>query len=178
MFVRCAWKICHFKHLNINPECFKEHETEEHLTLKEKIYNILRLDKNNININFEYRIGDQIADVYCEHGGLRYAVECQCSHISKEDYDNRSMGWKLKNIYSMWIFGSKFLDIDWSRVNSFKIQKRLIKGWKHINFYLNGLIITLNNHNDMDIYKNPFIKPYLSIVHQNKSLIFVDLIPK
>jgi len=53
----------------------------------------------------EYKIGDQIADVYFElHNGKKVVIECQNSQISRRKLIERTKNYTHKDIYVLWIF--------------------------------------------------------------------------
>jgi hypothetical protein len=53
----------------------------------------------------EYKIGDQIADVYFKlYNGKKIVIECQNSQISKRKLIKRTKNYTDKDIYVLWIF--------------------------------------------------------------------------
>lgn len=93
-----------FLHKGNRNFCF-EPETIEHKTMKAYWY--LMFPKFN-PVSFkklEYKIGDQIADVYFElSNGKKVAIECQNSQISKRKLIERTKNYTHKGIYVLWIF--------------------------------------------------------------------------
>ncbi|NVM38332.1 MAG: hypothetical protein HWN81_22245, partial [Candidatus Lokiarchaeota archaeon] len=84
--------------------CF-EPETIEHKTMKAFWY-VMFPKFNSVSAKkLEYKIGDQIADVYFElSNGKRVVIECQNSQISKRKLIERTKKYAHKNIYVLWIF--------------------------------------------------------------------------
>jgi len=88
-----------------NRNYFFEPETIEHKTMK--VFWYLMFPKfNPISIKkLEYKIGDQIADLYFElTNGKKDVIECQNSQISKRKLIERTKKYTHKNIYVLWIF--------------------------------------------------------------------------
>jgi len=93
-----------FKHRGLKPDDF-EPETVEHKRMKEYWYNTFPLVNPIILRQMEYRFGDQIADVYFElRDGIKVAIECQNSPITKKKLINRTKKYAEKDIYVLWIF--------------------------------------------------------------------------
>lgn len=148
-------------------------ETEEHIEMKRQIMEILEKDPLNKNVTSEYRMGDQIADVYCEHAHLKYVIECQCSHISKLDFEFRTTGWESKGVYFTWIFGHFWFALDNGQI---VLKKQLLKKWKYINWFINDEIVVRNKEYYSKALENPFIKPYINTSLNKKRLIFIDFV--
>ena len=93
-----------FLHKGNRNYCF-EPETIEHKTMKAFWY-VMFPKFNRISAKkIEYRIGDQIADVYFELlNGKKIVIECQNSQISKRKLIERTKKYTHKNIYVLWIF--------------------------------------------------------------------------
>lgn len=164
IFVQCSEKINHFRHYP-KTKCITrlfEPESEEHIEMKKKVYEILEKDKRNKDIKTEVIFGDQIADVHCKHQNLDFVIECQCSNISKKKFEQRHNGWNKKGVYHMWIFGKKFVNIYENSFGQlvFGLAKGLAKKWHNLYFIFNGNVI---HYNDGEIINDPLFKPYLSI---------------
>ena len=93
-----------FLHKGNRNYCF-EPETIEHKTMKAFWY-VMFPKFNPISAKkLEYKIGDQIADVYFElSNGMKVVIECQNSQISKRKLIERTKKYTHKNIYVLWIF--------------------------------------------------------------------------
>ncbi len=118
IFINATRKIKHFRHFDITT-CSTEPETEEHLSMKENIIVLLKKDVLNSNIEPEVKIGNQIADIKYNRGKITCVIECQCSPISEEDFINRTNGWYNKKTYLVWVWGSKFYNIEKDTHNYF-----------------------------------------------------------
>ena len=81
VYVQCFDRINHFRHLSDSICVLHEPESEEHIAMKQFFCMLLSKDNINKNITTEFRIGDQIADVYYDNGIIKCVIECQCSHI-------------------------------------------------------------------------------------------------
>ncbi|MFX1418465.1 MAG: competence protein CoiA family protein [Promethearchaeota archaeon] len=93
-----------FLHKGHRNYCF-EPETIEHKTMKVFWY-VMFPKFNSVNSKkLEYKIGDQIADVYFElKTGEKIVIECQNSQISKRKLVERTKNYTHKDIYTLWIF--------------------------------------------------------------------------
>ncbi len=93
-----------FLHKGNRNYCF-EPETIEHKTMKAFWY-VMFPKFNPVSIKkLEYKIGDQIADVYFElRNGKKVVIECQNSQISKRKLIERTKKYTHKEIYVLWIF--------------------------------------------------------------------------
>ena len=89
IFIDSFEKIKHFRH-KVKTLCQNSSgETQEHLEMKIAVMKILETDPLCTNFDFEIKIGDRIADVYCERQGLRFVIECQHSRLSYEAWKAR-----------------------------------------------------------------------------------------
>ena len=93
-----------FLHKGNRSYCF-EPETIEHKTMKAYWY-VMFPKFNQVSLKkLEYKIGDQIADVYFElRNGKKVVIECQNSQISKRKLIERTKNYTSKGIYVLWIF--------------------------------------------------------------------------
>ncbi len=93
-----------FLHKGNRIYCF-EPETIEHKTMKAYWY-VMFPKFNQVSLKkLEYKIGDQIADVYFElRNGKKVVIECQNSQISKRKLIERTKNYTSKGIYVLWIF--------------------------------------------------------------------------
>jgi len=93
-----------FLHKGNRNYCF-EPETIEHKTMKGYWYLMFPKFNQVSSKKLEYKIGDQIADVYFElHNGKKVVIECQNSQISKRKLIERTKNYTHKDIYVLWIF--------------------------------------------------------------------------
>ena len=93
-----------FLHKGNRNYCF-EPETIEHKTMKAYWYVIFPKFNKVVTKKLEYKIGDQIADVYFElRNGKKVVIECQNSQISKKKLIERTKNYTSKDIYVLWIF--------------------------------------------------------------------------
>ncbi len=94
----------YFLHKGNRNYCF-EPETIEHKTMKAFWYLMFPKFNSISTKKLEYKIGDQIADVYFElRNGKKVVIECQNSQISKRKLIERTKKYTHKNIYVLWIF--------------------------------------------------------------------------
>jgi len=93
-----------FLHNGNRNYCF-EPETIEHKTMKAYWYVMFPKFNQISSKKIEYKIEDQIADVYFElNNGKKVVIECQNSQISKRKLIERTKKYTHKNIYTLWIF--------------------------------------------------------------------------
>ncbi|MFX0039554.1 MAG: competence protein CoiA family protein [Promethearchaeota archaeon] len=93
-----------FLHKGNRNYCF-EPETIEHKTMKVYWYVMFPKFNQIYSKKIEYKIGDQIADVYFElKNGKKIVIECQNSQISKRKLIERTKNYTSKDIYTLWIF--------------------------------------------------------------------------
>jgi len=79
-------------------------ESIEHIKIKEYLYVNLPLVNSIKNIEQEYRIGDQIIDLFVElEDSKKIAIEIQHSKIYKKDLLNRTKKYNQKDIFVLWI---------------------------------------------------------------------------
>ena len=118
--------ITHFRH-KPNSNCQNSGETQEHIKMKVACYNILKKQSNVKELELEYKVVNQIADVIFRIGEKICIIECQCTPISKEEIDSRTKGWEEKGCFVVWIYGEKFLtSIDDEIENSlYKVRKAI-----------------------------------------------------
>jgi len=93
-----------FLHKGNRNYCF-EPETIEHKTMKAYWYIMFPKFNPVLIKKLEYKIGDQIADVYFElKNGKKVVIECQNSQITKRKLVERTKNYSSKDIYVLWIF--------------------------------------------------------------------------
>lgn len=96
--------IGYFRHKG-DKSCDFEPETIEHKTMKQYWYDIFPKFNLINSRKLEYRIGDQIIDVYFKlRNGKKIAIECQNSQISAKKLIDRTKNYTMKDIYVLWIF--------------------------------------------------------------------------
>lgn len=111
----------HFAH-KTNITClYKENESDEHIEIKNSIFQSLRKYKFIENLEMEKFLGDCISDVYFEKNGLKYAVEIQLSDLTQAKIKERNLKYKEKGIHVLWVHSfQRFL----SRVD---LHKKIVK---------------------------------------------------
>ncbi|MFX0027173.1 MAG: competence protein CoiA family protein [Candidatus Hermodarchaeota archaeon] len=79
-------------------------ESIEHIKIKKFFYDNLPLFNPIKKIEQEYRIGDQIIDLFVEfENSKKIAIEIQHSKIYKKDLLNRTRNYNQKGIFVLWI---------------------------------------------------------------------------
>lgn len=110
-------KVHHFAHIAETQCQYKINETEEHLWMEKKLYQKFVNSNLYKDAELEYRIGNQIADIYLINGNNRkIAVECQISNLDIAEFRRKTAYYSYQGIYSLWIFSG----------NS-ELEKRFIK---------------------------------------------------
>ena len=140
-----------FKHRGIKPDDF-EPETVEHKRMKEYWYNTFPLVNPIILRQMEYRFGDQIADVYFElRDGIKVAIECQNSPITKKKLINRTKKYAEKDIYVLWIFNGSGTCVSEEK-KPFNMDKvRVLGEEKRVHNLYGGRIYYMNVVGDLVI---------------------------
>jgi competence protein CoiA len=95
-------KTHHFSH-KANSECPHENESVDHMIIKTEIYKSLLLADNVSNCELEKSFGENRPDIYAEINGIPVAIEVQLSHLSVEKIEERTISYKNKGIYVLWI---------------------------------------------------------------------------
>ena len=79
-------------------------ESIEHIKIKKYLYDNIPIVNSIKNVEQEYRIGDQIIDLFVElEDGKKIAIEIQHSKIYRKDLLNRTRNYNQKGIYVLWI---------------------------------------------------------------------------
>ncbi len=136
----------HFRHLN--NEAHGEPESAEHLDMKDYIRKTAQ--NHGFKAEWEIKISDDfshVADVVIYFNDLEksmfnsngIAVECQCSGITVETYDERNDTYLNKGFTPWWIFGGKYSeridpDSNFEEQHITKIQRRnnmQVNGWSY-----------------------------------------------
>lgn len=101
-----AIKIPHFAH-KTKSACeafFSEGESEQHLLGKEHLYQLFLQLGYEVELESYIRNLKQRPDLLVKtKDGKLFAIEFQCSNISKEYLQARNSGYQLENIQSIWI---------------------------------------------------------------------------
>lgn len=119
-------KIHHFAHTS-KSECPHENESPEHMLIKTEIYKSLKKESNVKNCELEKSFGDNRPDLYAEINGTPVAIEIQLSHLSVEKIEERTLKYKEKGIYVLWVTSyNKFLE----RIDFQKNKEINIKVWE------------------------------------------------
>lgn len=102
LFVDAELKRKHFRHKVASP-CETEPETEEHLFLKEWVYDWLT--NSGYKCEYEVKIGNRIADVtFATNNNKLRVVECQVSPISSEEVYSRIYDYEINDVLEVyWI---------------------------------------------------------------------------
>ena len=99
-FVNANTRIKHFRHL-VDRQCDVEPESEEHLILKRKMFDIFA--QHHFTCKYEVRVGDGIADVLATGTNHTYAIECQVSSISPDKVLARNENYDKSNVGYFWV---------------------------------------------------------------------------
>lgn len=134
-------------------------ESDIHAFMKYKMCKIIEEDNNVIESDYEYRIGDMIADYYCtlkDNNGKvkRVAVEVVHKHTDIKDFIDKNEYYYKQGVYCLWIFNldrfiNRYDDIFESDVG-FKFKSsvtinEIIKNAHVLNF---GKIYALDRFDD------------------------------
>jgi len=80
----------------------------EHMRMKLYFYENLPLSNQVVRLEEEYKIGDQIADVYFElENGEKIAIEIQHSKITEANLTERTLKYTKRGIHVLWILNGK-----------------------------------------------------------------------
>ncbi|MFX0148357.1 MAG: competence protein CoiA family protein [Candidatus Hodarchaeota archaeon] len=83
---------------------YNKNESIEHSKIKKYLFDNIPLNNPIKVIEQEYRISDQVADIYIELiDHKKIALEIQHSKITRKDLINRTKNYNQKNIYVLWI---------------------------------------------------------------------------
>jgi competence protein CoiA len=109
-------RIFHFSHLKGN-NCRFEHENESeyHLRGKLQLYQWLKWQGLNPELEFYDSKINQRADILFNAGNQRYAIEYQCSNISESAFTKRTKGYLTEGYIPIWILGAN----QWNRKNTY-----------------------------------------------------------
>ena len=134
-------------------------ESDIHAFMKYKMCKIIEEDNNVIESDYEYRIGDMIADYYCtlkDNNGKvkRVAVEVVHKHTDIKDFIDKNEYYYKQGVYCLWIFNlDRFInryddifeiDVGFKFKSSVTINE-IIKNAHVLNF---GKIYALDRFND------------------------------
>ena len=101
-------KIWHFAHQG-SPPCEMEWERESnyHLTGKQQLYDWLREDRQDVQLEHVLIASNQRPDLFLPSS--RTAIEFQCASIEASLLTKRSFDYNASNIHVTWILGAKRL---------------------------------------------------------------------
>lgn len=109
-------RIFHFSHIKGNTCRFEhENESEYHLRGKLQLYQWLKRQGLNPELEFYDTKINQRADIFFNIGDKRYALEYQCSNISESVFTKRTKGYLTVGYFPIWILGAN----QWNRKNSY-----------------------------------------------------------
>lgn len=127
-------------------------ESDIHAFMKYKMCKIIEEDNNVIESDYEYRIGDMIADYYCtlkDNNGKvkRVAVEVVHKHTDIKDFIDKNEYYYKQGVYCLWIFNLDLFIYESTNkfMRNFTINK-IIKEAHILNF---GKIYALDRFNDV-----------------------------
>ncbi len=131
-------KMEHFRHFSDSKCINYEPESPEHLIMKNYCYQVLA--NGAVKKQLEYRVGDQIIDVFFElETGKKIAIECQCSVITVDKLLERTQKYTEKGFYTLWILGSFKFGIDledyWDSKKVKGIEKALHKLYGRVYYF-------------------------------------------
>lgn len=95
-------KIKHFAHYTLS-KCEFEPESIDHIEMKMFFMEQLELTKSNLEVNLGWSRPDLLIN-------NKIAIECQCSKISEEEFNERNLNYAKNNIYVLWIFNYKLIN--------------------------------------------------------------------
>lgn len=90
-------------------------ETEEHKLMKKYFFDYIDIDnpKRIKNKDMEIIVGNNKPDVYFKlSDNKEIAIECQYSHINKEEVVRRTRSYTENNIYALWVLHINLLNIN------------------------------------------------------------------
>lgn len=148
-----SYIIKHFRHPDGIHDHFSEPETLTHLKMKQRLYTAAL----NLGLlpEIEVKIGSHISDLRFSHKNLpdlKIAIECQCSSITIEEFDQRNDVYVHNQHIPLWVFGGNHTKRITEKVNherGYEIQRcarlhrYILK--KHYNKYVNDLYFYKNN---------------------------------
>ncbi len=94
--------IQHFYHAS-DAGCNCEHESPEHLEIKDRIYRICKSEGWETRVEFPAPDRTWISDVYASRNGRNIVFEIQVSTISPDDLEDRDRKYRSEGIESYWL---------------------------------------------------------------------------
>ena len=95
----------HFAHVSLeNCHFFSENESQEHLALKEMLYQVLLSQGEEVALEAPIKEVSQVADVLVNH---RIALEVQCSRLSLKRLKERTLAYHQAGYYVCWLLGKE-----------------------------------------------------------------------
>ena len=149
-------KVKHFAHYNENA-CEIEPESIDHIQMKMFLMKQLRLTKENLEVNLKWSRPDILIN-------NKIAIECQCSKISKEEFDERNKNYAKHNIYVLWIFNQKLIN-DVENNNGYFITVPKFMMMAHELYF--GRLYIFNDARVNPIYSLRLDKPEPNIIENS-----------
>lgn len=119
--------IPHFAHRkNQLCEVASDPESIEHLTGKLQLFKQLQLSTEKCQLEKYFPQIKQKSDIYFEYCGSRVAVEFQCSSISLDRLNERTLGYLSISIIPIWIFHISLLKVKY--LSLVKLSKLVQQG--------------------------------------------------
>ncbi|MFW9972560.1 MAG: competence protein CoiA family protein [Candidatus Odinarchaeota archaeon] len=157
-----------FLHKGNRNYCF-EPENIEHKTMKVYWYIMFPRFNRVSSKKMEYRIGDQIADVYFElTDGMKIVIECQNSQISKRKLIERTKNYTHKDIYTLWIFNGYGTCVS-DKKNPRNMEKVGVLGMEKRVYNLYGGRIYYMNVSGRNVIDSPYAIHFSPFFEYKKS---------
>ena len=137
----CSGAVCfkkgrvmrpHFAHISLeNCSFYTENESAEHLNLKAGLYS---WGKQSQEVQVEAFLPEirQIADLLLDG---RIALEVQCSPLSQERLEERTLSYRQYGYQVLWLLGKKL----WLKQSLTKLQKDFLYFSQNMGFHLWGI---------------------------------------
>ncbi|MEK3887399.1 competence protein CoiA [Bacillus sp. FSL K6-3431] len=100
-------RMIHFSHKK-NSKCissFSEPESDQHLKGKKQLHHFFLLKGLETHLEYYLKELQQRPDILVKYNTQRYAIEFQCSTISRKVLSSRTNGYISKGITPVWILG-------------------------------------------------------------------------
>jgi competence protein CoiA len=127
-------RIHHFAHLPPVTCRYGRGETEEHRRCKLALYDGLRTAPGVENVELEYPVANQRADVLATIRGARVAFEVQVSILSLEDLNSRTAGYSRAGVAVCWMHPSALDGIS-AGIQSGRYSPKQWERWIHAANY-------------------------------------------
>ena len=120
----------HFAHVSLkNCHFFSENESQEHLALKEMLYQVLLAKGEEVALEAPIKEVSQVADVLVNR---RIALEVQCSRLSLKRLKERTLAYHQAGYYVCWLLGKEL----WLKDRLTALHRHLLYFSKNMGFYL------------------------------------------